>query len=41
VPQLAAYAGGEDLLGLAGLGHALHPDRLPEPPGGVRELIFA
>ena len=26
--------------GLEWLGHALHPDRLPEPPGGVRELIL-
>jgi iron complex transport system substrate-binding protein len=24
--------------GLEWLGHALHPDRLPAPPGGVREL---
>jgi iron complex transport system substrate-binding protein len=27
--------------GLEWLGHVLHPDRLPEPPAGVRELVLA
>jgi iron complex transport system substrate-binding protein len=27
--------------GLEWLGHALHPDRLPQPPAGVRELVLA
>jgi iron complex transport system substrate-binding protein len=27
--------------GLEWLGHALHPDRLPAPPSGVRELLLA
>jgi iron complex transport system substrate-binding protein len=27
--------------GLEWLAHALHPDRMPEPPGGVRELALA
>jgi iron complex transport system substrate-binding protein len=27
--------------GLEWLGHALHPDRVPEPPAGVRELVLA
>jgi iron complex transport system substrate-binding protein len=27
--------------GLEWLGHVLHPDRLPAPPAGVRELVLA
>jgi iron complex transport system substrate-binding protein len=27
--------------GLEWLGHVLHPDRLPEPPAGVRELVLS
>jgi iron complex transport system substrate-binding protein len=27
--------------GLEWLGHVLHPDRLPEPPAGVREVILS
>jgi iron complex transport system substrate-binding protein len=27
--------------GLEWLAHVLHPDRMPEPPGGVRELVLA
>jgi iron complex transport system substrate-binding protein len=26
--------------GLEWLAHVLHPDRMPEPPGGVRELVL-
>jgi iron complex transport system substrate-binding protein len=27
--------------GLEWLGHVLHPERLPEPPGGVRDVILS
>jgi iron complex transport system substrate-binding protein len=27
--------------GLEWLAHVLHPDRMPEPPEGVRELVLA